>query len=52
MLGVAQWCFLAFCWAYISAYSPIAGWLASSDILGGGAPHISFNRVREKLRAA
>lgn len=40
LLGIAQWYFLAFCWAYISAYSPVAGWLAGSGIFGGALPAI------------
>lgn len=40
LLGVAQWYFLAFCWAYISAYSPVTAWLASSGIFGGALPVI------------
>jgi hypothetical protein len=40
LLGIAQWYFLAFCWAYISAYSPVAAWLASSGSLGGALPAV------------
>jgi len=40
LLGIAQWYLLAFCWAYISAYSPVAGWLASSGSLGGAVPAV------------
>lgn len=40
LLGIAQWYFLAFCWAYISAYSPVAGWLASSGVLGAALPAV------------
>lgn len=40
LLGLAQWHLLALCWAYISAYSPVAGWLASSGVLGGALPAV------------